>query len=146
MTESTATHHDSNQSESILGYAGLMPFVLAIIYSLTGATEAVNISTQVFVSYSAIILSFLCGALWHKVRVANWSRPLLLVTNILTLLGWTCLALSPTLALLALALCYGLVLLIEQWADRDETQQYLALRRRLTVIVVGLHLLFLILT
>ncbi|MCL1037111.1 DUF3429 domain-containing protein [Shewanella submarina] len=146
MTDSTATHHNGSHSESLLGYAGLLPFVLAIIYSLTGSAEAEKVSTQVFVSYSAIILSFLCGALWHKVRAANWSRPLLLVTNILTLLGWACLALSPTLALLALTLCYEVVLVIEQWADRDETREYLTLRRRLTAIVIGLHLLYLILT
>lgn len=142
MTISTS-HHDNIQCESSLGYAGLLPFALAFILTLFGEEQTVTRATEVFVSYGAIILVFLSGALWQKIRTANYSQPLLMITNLLTLLGWACLALSPALALLMLAISFTCVYLIEEWADREEVPGYRRLRKRLTAIVVALHLVML---
>ncbi len=106
----------------------------------------------VFVTYSAIILSFLGGTLWGQVLPRDEHRVvLLIVSNVIALLAWAGLLLIFLLgkvALVLLLLGYLLVVLFE--VIHKETLsgvidwKYLTLRKRVTAIVVVLHALVLL--
>ena len=71
--------HSPGQTASgiirVLGFAGLIPFLLPVLLMIQGVLSAKGFQSAslfglyapyVFITYSAIILSFLCGALWGK--------------------------------------------------------------------------------
>ena len=64
----------------------------------------------VFVTYSAIILSFLCGALWGKAVSGDCrqsANAVLIFSNLIALSAWSCtllIYLAPIMSIFALAL------------------------------------------
>ena len=82
---------------SALGYAGLTPFVAAC--GLLYAGEEARAS-QLFLSYSAIILSFLGGTHWGRLLSSGKTLELgaglfaLVTSNVFALLAWSALLLS----------------------------------------------------
>ena len=136
-----------------LGYAGLLPF-----FAAAWATHA-NISfgewsaSFVFLSYSAIILSFLSGALWGKAKEleeSDVSRVLLILSNVFALSAWLAILLGKAYLSAGLAISligFILVYLIEQQMQglllKDMGSAYLNFRRVLTTAVCLAHLLIL---
>jgi hypothetical protein len=132
-----------------LGNAGLLPFAIALLAAATDVFDLPVSPQQVFVSYSAVILSFLCGSLWGRLLAAQFSLTvviLLLLTNVLALTAWVSLLslswrLEASLGLLVLG--YVLVLVTEYAVVgllyNEVYRGYLRLRSWLTLCVVGMH-------
>ena len=130
------------QTKQYLGYLGLAPFGLTLIFEKT-TTEIFNTSAmQVFIFYSAIILSFIAGTLWRK-KNDPLSIKLQLVSNLFSLLAFFALLMPEKLALIILALSYVTVLFFEYAIEqiKQENPHYLTMRLHLTTIVVLLHVI-----
>tara|TARA_R110000744_G_scaffold133033_1_gene241353 strand:+ start:300 stop:707 length:408 start_codon:yes stop_codon:yes gene_type:complete len=128
------------QTKQYLGYLGVAPFGLTLLFEKT-TTEIFNTSSiQVFIFYSAIILSFIAGTLWRKEN-DTLSIKLQLASNLFSLLAFFALLMPEKMALMVLSASYLVVLCFEYYIEqaRQENPHYLAMRLQLTVIVVLLH-------
>ncbi|PSV27807.1 DUF3429 domain-containing protein [Photobacterium sp. GB-27] len=129
-----------------LGYLGLIPFALSAL-AISLEIRIFNTSALlIFVSYSAIILSFLSGVMWgnslnHKEN--STSRFALLLSNFFALLAWFSLLHSTdhyTWALVALMLGFICIRIAEiKFNSAHQDEYYQQLRNRLTTFVCGLH-------
>ncbi len=128
-----------------LGLAGLIPFLVAFVAAIF-STKLNNLSAELcFVSYSALICSFLSGTLWGVIINESKSKNLLILSNVICLVAWACLLLSHlNIAVSVLMLLYPLLYLIESRMVQEHTPNYICMRRFLTVCVVVLHGLFLV--
>ncbi|MGH1372079.1 MAG: DUF3429 domain-containing protein [Cellvibrionaceae bacterium] len=144
-----------------LGYSGLAPFFVAIFGSLmlgndNGGVLGISLNwSLVFISYSALIASFMAGSLWGRaLSVANQRQDssrnisVLVWSNLLSMLSWASLGVwyqgYALLALLVLAAVYFGIFLIERVFLESKvidplSDSYLGLRRRLTAAVIILH-------
>ena len=123
----------------ILTYSGTLPLIASVVlifFPVTGF-DAALIAT----SYSAIIISFLCGIHWavYLLFAEKCPRNLLITSNLIALLAWISLFLqhSPIIIFLQ-ALCF-LYLLTLDLKLRDAgiiPEWFYALRRNATMIVV----------
>lgn len=122
-----------------LTYSGTLPLVAAlaaIVYPMDDVNAA-----QIAITYSAIIISFLCGIHWAVYLFFSETCPrnLLITSNIVALLAWgALLASNHVLAMLLHALCF-LYLLTLDLKLRDEgiyPDWFYRLRRNATIIVV----------
>jgi len=132
-----------------LGYSGLLPFIIATAMVWLGFKLPWLNAEFAFISYSAIILSFISGSLWGRATVLSTSSAtgrLLIQSNLFSILAWTALLLNQTLiSLTILAVGYVSLLAIERKAkELCLNQDYISMRFRLTLVVVILHLLMLI--
>ncbi len=103
----------------ILGWAGIIPFVVAVGHAFQSEMLFGFNPVFVFVSYSVVILSFMSGALWGmSVNLeCNATRTgLLVLSNLACLSGWAALLSAPVsllYPLFLLPLGYLSVLLTE---------------------------------
>jgi hypothetical protein len=108
----------------------------------------------VFITYSAIILSFLGGVLWAKGRFNQQQKKLskaaIIFSNLMALSAWASLILinfSSMLTMFAVTLLlggYGSLLLAERSLDIDSYDKtYWRMRLVLTMIVIAAHSLVL---
>lgn len=122
-----------NRAATLLGLAGLIPFVglTAMMYQ----PWAIGL----FMTYSAVILSFLGGIHWGvALRDTDWRNNWRLCLCMLpSLLAWLALALPVEVALTLLLLSYAAWWLYDfmQLAIAD----YRRLRRCLTLVVLACH-------
>ena len=82
-----------------LGYAGLLPFLAAVWALMPSCLFWEWPASQLFLSYSVIILSFLAGALWGKAKELEESAVsclLLIGSNAFALTGWLAVLLGKT--------------------------------------------------
>ncbi len=142
---------------TFLGIAGLLPFLAALLATLANTILgyiALSMDPNlIFVFYSSVILSFLCGALWGRLLNQDYSlkmATLLIVTNLLALASWLSLLIFNEYQILSLALlslAYLLVFILEAIeADllyRKVYRGYLKLRFGLTSSVLAMHLIML---
>ncbi|MCG9731444.1 DUF3429 domain-containing protein [Shewanella sp. Isolate13] len=131
-----------------LGYAGLLPFIIATIMSLVGWSLPWFEPEFAFVSYSAIILSFLAGTLWGQVlylHAANLAN-LLILSNLYALLAWLALMIDQTMAaLVILAFGYFSLLGVEKnFQNLPVKDEYQQMRTVLTSVALLTHFLMLI--
>ncbi|MFT6193832.1 MAG: hypothetical protein ACJASU_000731 [Cognaticolwellia sp.] len=134
------------QMQQTLGYLGLAPFVLALVFEKF-SPALLNISAeQVFIFYSAIILSFIAGTLWRK-HNDKLSIKLQLCSNIFSLLAFFALLLPNYLAFAVLMVIYPAILYCEYYFDSAKTEHksYLRMRLSLTTLVVIMHIIALLL-
>jgi len=117
-----------------LGYAGLIPFV-GLAFQFEDET-----SVSAFMSYAAVILSFLGGIHWgvamRDQRLA--SNTVLAVSMLPSLLAWFAMLLPINLGLVISLLAY-----ITWWAwdvTHIEDVDYRRLRTHLTIVVSICHL------
>lgn len=138
-----------NKIATLLGCMGLLPFVAALLASVSG-TSFLSISPHwLFTSYSAVILSFLAGSLWGRLLSGGFdfdSGALMVVSNLAALGGWVSLLSSDSqvrLSIAFLGLGYLVVLACEYIAIerlyREVYLGYLRLRLGLTITVVIMH-------
>jgi hypothetical protein len=136
-----------------LGCAGLLPFagsLFAVGLTLVLGVELPFEPKQVFVFYSAVILSFLCGAIWGSLLSSTFTKKavaLLIVSNLVSLTAWISLLNYEghfTVSLGLLILGYLTVLAAEyaviELLYKEVYLGYFKLRSRLTFCVVGIHL------
>ncbi|KHT45948.1 DUF3429 domain-containing protein [Vibrio sinaloensis] len=132
-----------------LGYLGLVPFAVGLVLQLNSISVFGVGGLEMFVFYSVVILSFLSGVLWGNAidhSKHRMSRNALLLSNLFAVLSWGVLLLARNnvgLALILLAVSYGLVLLTELALRNSEQERgpngYETLRIRLTSGVVVMH-------
>lgn len=137
-----------------LGYSGLIPFALASFFAMSDRTLFGQNPLSVIISYSAVILAFLTGALWGtglKLIDSAVSRSMLIISNLIALLAWMSVSLNIedySLALGMLMFGYIVVLAVEihcycsSMVDRDRS--YIILRTMLTSIVLTIHLILIL--
>ena len=142
----------------ILGYAGLIPFGIPVCLMLNdlwfgsairrGIPWVVH-APDMFISYSAVILSFMCGTLWagwQTIGNNRLAKGAVLVSNLLALSAWGALLLmfiaSVPKVFCVIILMLGFISLLT--AERmlgTSVMIYWRMRLFLTAIVVILHLL-----
>jgi len=134
------------QMQQTLGYLGLAPFVLALVFENFSPVLFNIAAEQVFIFYSAIILSFIAGTLWRK-HNDKLSIKLQLCSNIFSLLAFFALLLPNYLALVVLALIYPAILCCEYYFERAKAEHkpYLRMRLYLTTLVVIMHIIAILL-
>ena len=142
----------------IVGYAGLIPFGIPVCLMLGdlwfGSTIRSGIpwvvhAPDLFISYSAIILSFMCGTLWAGSQTIGNNRlakGAVLVSNLLALSAWGALLLmliaSVPKVFCVILLMFGFISLLT--AERmlgTAVMVYWRMRLSLTAIVLILHLI-----
>lgn len=128
-----------------LGYAGLIPFVAALLGCLLGGADRQAYFAHQFVAYGAVILSFVGAVHWGTALATGSMRIMRLALSVLpALLAWAALLLP---AAAAAWLLLGGFLLLRAWeasppVARTLPAWYRGLRTRLTVAVSALLVLF----
>lgn len=125
-----------------LGYLGLTPFLACLWLFESPSNNLFFNPQQAFLFYSAIILSFLAGALWRKDSFSAHSTSLI-VSNVFCVYACICLFLPVFYALLFLALGYLTLLLAEYLLCNNKenafTKPYFIMRFILTLFVNVFH-------
>ncbi len=169
MMEKISSRQHSHGISKVLGFAGLIPFLVPAALMLQAALSAKGFESAaffglyapyVFITYSAIILSFLCGALWGKAVSGDCRQSastMLIFSNLIALGAWSCtlfIYLAPIMSILALAmLLAGFLALLfcerefelmvfQRNGENDfRNSSYWKMRLQLTVLVCLLHIL-----
>ena len=128
-----------------LGVAGLLPFIVLSVLAFNHSLLAPEHTMLGFISYSAVILSFVAGTLWGKAVILALDdniAKLLIISNIIALASWIALITPFELsALILLASGYLYLLYIEFKAKQlSNTTSYMALRTILTCVAVICHI------
>jgi len=129
-----------------LGYAGVLPFAGFALFTAIAQGYLQALSQQAFVIYSLAILCFLSGTLWGSVSLhadaASVSR--VLVSNGVVLFAALSVLTAQALLSAALLMLGYLALLWYERNSSDNPPWYVALRTRLTLTVVLMHLCYLV--
>ncbi len=125
----------------LLGYAGLLPFIAGPLWLSVAPDSAPAWLDRVWLSYTAMIASFMAGTLWGlALPTAEGPDGLvgMALSTVLMLLAWAAATLAFPLALLALGAVFILLVLAEIWRERvlDPLSGYFSLRLSLTTGVV----------
>lgn len=123
-----------------LGYAGLLPF---IALTVVAPNLVQQYSIPAFLSYSAVILSFLGGIHWGVLMQQGGSdvARALCISMLPSLIAWAALLLPEHWALLTLSTTYLAWWLYDRGAIT--TTWYQKLRLQLTFVVILMHLIWL---
>lgn len=122
----------------ILGYAGLIPFVVFAVGSWV-SLPYVEDATAVLLGYAAVILSFMGAIHWGMAMANNDAHgaKYFIASVIPALLAWLALLLSQPLALVLLL--FGFVGLLVYDSRVEKSQHfpawYIPMRARLTFVV-----------
>jgi len=124
-----------------LGYAGLLPFIAGPLWLTAAPASAPAWLDPMWLSYTAMITSFMAGTLWGlALPTAEGPNGLvgLALSTGLMLLAWAATALPFPQALLALGAVFVLLVLAEVWRERvlDPLSGYFTLRVSLTTGVL----------
>ncbi|QFI37647.1 DUF3429 domain-containing protein [Moritella marina ATCC 15381] len=130
------------RTSQTLGYMGLIPFIAILYVSINNMGLPLD-AKQVFIAYSAIILSFVAGTLWQTSEERKHDRRKI-VSNIFCLFAFLSLLVNQHLALMILVVNYILLFLYESKLAKlnqghDRNIAYMTMRLRLTSIIVLLH-------
>jgi hypothetical protein len=147
---------------AFLGDLGSLPFLFLALLMLKEFISGAGLQSTavfglyapyVFVAYSAVILSFLCGILWATARageVSRLSNSAIILSNLLALSAWASLLLiyiAPVMTIFAVTLLIAGFLTV-LWAERivngrsiESNRAYWLMRQRVTVVVAFWHIL-----
>lgn len=131
----------SPRTAGVLGYGGLIPFVLAALM-LHGPWPGTALAAQVFIAYGATILAFLGGIQWGLALSPDSECPTerAVVGVLPSLAAWLALLVSAAVATIVLAGGFAALLLWERVrCPVTGSPWYRALRARLTVAVLACH-------
>lgn len=126
---------------SLLGYAGLIPFMLGPAWIQFAPEIAPDWLDAVWLSYCAMIAAFMAGTFWgFSLPACEGAAGLagMLISTALMLLAWFATALPFLPALSVLALSFILLLIADFWRERvlGTVGGYFALRATLTAGVL----------
>ena len=169
MSDQSSTAAAKYNLTSLLGDLGSLPFILLAglmanaHFSGPGLHSAAVLglyAPYVFIAYSAVILSFLSGALWERERESERERSRLaepnrlasvtiLFSNFIALSAWACLLLiyvAPIMTIFAVCLLMAgflSLLWVERLTGAAELigSSYWSMRLRITILVLLLHAL-----
>lgn len=131
------------KTTATLSFMGLIPFFVSFYFSLQSATWHLE-SKQVFIAYSAIILSFIAGTLWSRTEQEKQLKQQI-ISNFFSLFAFLALLIYHHLALILLMFSYVSLFLYERSLAKVHVQEYrptpyLKMRLKLTVVVTLLQL------
>ena len=167
MSDQPATVSAKYNLTALLGDLGSLPFILLAGLmanahfngpGLQSASVLGLYAPYVFIAYSAVILSFLSGALWEREMERGRSRlsepnrltsVTILFSNFIALSAWACLLLiyvAPIMTVFAVCLLLAgflSLLWVERLTGAAElfSSSYWSMRLRITILVVLLHAL-----
>ena len=127
--------------QKYLGYAGLLPFVGPAL-AAWGLPQSSTSLNYLFITYSAVILSFVAGTLWGSLShdPSRKARLLFILTNLVALLCWAVFFTHLLLALALLTAGFASLYYAEtRWTPPQYSADYLSLRLRLTTVVILSH-------
>lgn len=124
-----------------LGYGGLLPFYGCALWVLGPDLPHASFAATLFVTYGAVILAFLGGALWgYAVKIpAPRKFQRLVVSNIVALFAVSAAVFAPPVPAVALLALGQVVLLLYERRQADGLGWYLRLRTRLVLAVLPAH-------
>src|SRR5689334_13040888 len=122
----------------LLGYAGLVPFVLGPLWLTLDPAGAPTWLDRAWTNYVTLLAAFLAGTFWGFALPAIEGPNGILgmfIASLLLLLTWVTMVLAPAYQLYLLALVLLLQLLADYWRERtlDTVPGYFRLRVTLTV-------------
>ena len=122
---------------TLLGFAGLLPFLAGPLWLTVSPETAPAWLDQVWVNYATLLAAFLAGTFWGFALPAIQGPAGLLgmfIASVLILLTWLTMSLGFKMQLLSLALVFALLLLADFWRERtlDTLPGYFLLRTMLT--------------
>jgi hypothetical protein len=124
----------------ILTCLGFIPFVAATCALVVDITLFGFHGTHIFITYAAIIVSFLAGSTWGLFLLQQASKRKLILTNVIALIAWWSLFTEPSfLAFGLLAVSFWLINQMEQDTP-GVPDGYLRLRRVATWLIVALSM------
>ncbi len=124
----------------VLGWSGVLPFALAVLAAWVLPAWS-GFAAALFVSYGAVILSFLGGARWGRALTEKNIESVRFVEAVLpSLIGFSALLMVHTawIALLLLAIGFAVWLVVDQ-CDRLWSPAYKRMRLGISVVVLLLH-------
>ena len=140
----------------ILGYAGLLPFLIPALVMVNAVWNGPGLQSAaifdlyapyVFISYSAVILSFMAGTLWGKWESDghdSMTNAAVVFSNVVSLTAWLALLvifISPVMTVFAVTVLSGgfaSLLWVERLAPKT-SDDYWKMRFRLTSAVLIMH-------
>ena len=132
----------------LLGWLGLTPFGALVLTTAWPHWMPKDTSIQLFIFYSAIILSFLTGSYWERARQQDAYAPGLIASNIVALLAYLALGLSlyqHAVALGLLGVLYLIFLRIELRSPLPiDNDAYRRMRIQISLAVVLCHIALLL--
>ncbi len=134
-------HEDLNMKlAQYLTYSGTLPLVACVVLIFAPVTGIDN--NLMAKTYSAIILSFLCGIHWAAFLffAEKCPRHLLITSNVVALLAWCSLLVSyHQIAFIFQALCFLFLLMLDFQLRSTGVlpKWFYHLRRNATIIVVS---------
>lgn len=128
----------------VLGWLGLVPFVLLAIAAELPVPVNAQTAAFLFICYSSIILSFLSGTYWERVRQLDVNPAGLIVSNVFALLAGfalmtSLLHLGLSLGILAASYLAFLIIELKSTAPIKE-EAYASMRIRISIAVIACHL------
>ena len=139
----------------VLGYAGLLPFFITAVVMLNAVMNGPGLQSAaifnlyapyVFISYSAVILSFMAGTLWAKWESGGNStatNAAVIFSNVVSLTAWLALLvifISSIMTVFAVTVLFvGFASLL--WVERltKTASNYWKMRVKLTSAVLLMH-------
>ena len=123
---------------TLLGYAGLVPFVLGPAWLTLAPQSAPAWLDRAWTDYVTLLAAFLAGTFWGFALPAIQGPAGILgvfIASALMLLTWVTMVAAPALQLCLLVLVFLLQLLADFWRERtlDTLPGYFMLRTTLTV-------------
>ena len=128
----------------LLGYAGVIPFITAVILMGSTGPELKQVALDAFLVYGAVILSFLGGIRWGAAATAKSDKNHALIVSVLPSLWAAVCLLLPSPEASAWALMTGFMLMgLADWfyPGLGVASWMRPLRIRLTALVILFHLL-----
>ncbi len=117
---------------SLLGYAGLLPFIGLAAMQIVGWPMA----QILLLSYAALILSFLGGTIWTATLVYRLHWQVAVFSNIMMLLSWLALAFHAIPGVLTwIATLLALLMFYEFW--KIGTYYHIGLMKMRLVLTLG---------
>lgn len=120
-----------------LGYSGLLPFILASIFTYSQNTDIAVIAFKTLHIYSVAIFLFLCGSWWGMALIRH-HKVMAMASNAFFLLALgSYLTLDQALSLFVMPLFFILLFWLESYISlfKNQPEYYSQLRFTLTVIV-----------
>jgi hypothetical protein len=126
----------------VLGYAGLLPFVVGPLWLSIAPASAPLWLDRAWLLYAALIAAFMAGSFWGLALIVienpagQWG---LLLSAAFMLLSWFSVLLPFPLSLAALTAVFVMLAAAEIWRERvlDRSNSYFRLRMVLTIGVLA---------
>ncbi len=131
------TSSDWQQTARLLGWLGVLPFVLMVVLAWTGGPNWV---VDLVVGYGLLILAFMGGTLWTgAIERSKEPQAPLLASNLIVLAALPALLLPLGSAALLLAVLFTLHWLAERiWIGHKQAGWYRRMRTAISGVVIVL--------